>query len=332
MKITYDQLDNHLQKNLAPVYCLHGEELLLLQDSITAIRNTAIQQGYNERKKFFVETAFDWKNFLCEANSLSLFSDKTFLELHFAETKLNENARKALEVYCETPPPNKILLIIFNKLDKKEFTTNWHKNLEKNGVSITIYPLSGIKLTKWIVAQLQQAGFNSSGESVQMLVDLTEGNLLATRQAIEKLKLYYTKKEITQSDIAAIITDSSHFDIFDFTDALLIGNINRVHHIYEHIKSEGIEMSILLWAVLREIRLLIQLCEMQQQGQTLDYAFTRYGIWDTKKNLYRAALKRHSIKSLYVLIQKGFEVDQMIKGALRGNLEMQMLELIRELM
>lgn len=321
MKIIYEQLDNYLQKNLAPLFCFYGEEILLMQEAITALRKVAEQQGYIERKKFFLESGFDWDAFLCEAKSFSLFSDKTLLELHCAEGKITAEARNALQIYCSDLPTNKVLLITFNKLDSKEHHANWAKTFDKNGIFLPIYPINGIKLTKWIVAQLKQAGFNTSEEGSQLLADLTEGNLLATRQAIEKLQLFFRRGEITAQDIAAVITDSSHFDIFDFVDALLLGEIKKLYHVYEHIKAEKIEYTIILWAIVREIRLLLELYHYQEQGLSMDQALEKCRIWQIKKPHYRQALKRLTKEKLFNLLQEASAMDQLIKGAAKGNLE-----------
>ena len=54
---TYPQL----QRGLAPLYVLHGDEALLQQEAADAIRAAARAQGYTERSSFTVAGAhFDW--------------------------------------------------------------------------------------------------------------------------------------------------------------------------------------------------------------------------------------------------------------------------------
>ncbi len=49
MQISANQLANHLQRGLKSLYTVHGDEPLLAQEAIDAIRAVARTQGYTER-------------------------------------------------------------------------------------------------------------------------------------------------------------------------------------------------------------------------------------------------------------------------------------------
>ena len=49
MKLTYLQLKAHLSKQLAMLYIVSGDELLLKQDAITLLRRKAKLVGFDER-------------------------------------------------------------------------------------------------------------------------------------------------------------------------------------------------------------------------------------------------------------------------------------------
>jgi len=74
MKLKPEQLATHLQRPLAPIYVLSGDEPLLVQEAADAIRAAARAQEYSERTVMFVETAFDWNALTQAAASLSLLS------------------------------------------------------------------------------------------------------------------------------------------------------------------------------------------------------------------------------------------------------------------
>ena len=58
MQIASAQFTNHLQthasKGLRSLYTFHGDEPLLQQEALDALRNTARAQGYTERSVFAV--------------------------------------------------------------------------------------------------------------------------------------------------------------------------------------------------------------------------------------------------------------------------------------
>ena len=61
MQLSATQLANHLHKGLRPLYVLHGDEALLVQEAADAIRAAARAQGYTERSVHIVAGAhFDW--------------------------------------------------------------------------------------------------------------------------------------------------------------------------------------------------------------------------------------------------------------------------------
>ena len=49
MQLGLPQLSAHLQKGLRSLYTLHGDEPLLVQEAVDAIRASARAQGYTER-------------------------------------------------------------------------------------------------------------------------------------------------------------------------------------------------------------------------------------------------------------------------------------------
>ena len=65
MQLAPAQLPQHLQRGLKPLYTLHGDEPLLIQEAADALRAAARSQGYTERTVHTVAGAnFDWSEVL----------------------------------------------------------------------------------------------------------------------------------------------------------------------------------------------------------------------------------------------------------------------------
>ena len=58
MQLRPEQLAAHLDKPLAPLYLLHGDEPLLVIEAGDAIRAAARRQGFEEREVIIVGTGF----------------------------------------------------------------------------------------------------------------------------------------------------------------------------------------------------------------------------------------------------------------------------------
>ena len=103
MQLAAAQLTQHLQKGLRPLYTLHGDEPLLIQEAADAIRAVAREQGYTERTVHTVAGAhFDWSEVLAAGGSLSLFADKQIVEIRIPSGKPGKDGSPALQQLAES--------------------------------------------------------------------------------------------------------------------------------------------------------------------------------------------------------------------------------------
>ena len=80
MRLRIDQLDRHLEGQLAPVYVIGGDEPLQIQEARDSIRAAARRAGFEERVVLNVESGFDWGTLRGYADSMSLFGDRRLIE------------------------------------------------------------------------------------------------------------------------------------------------------------------------------------------------------------------------------------------------------------
>src|SRR5215208_7239840 len=111
MQLAAAQLTQHLQKGLAPLYTLHGDEPLLIQEAADAIRAAARAQGFTERTSHTVVGAhFDWSEVLAAGGSLSLFADKQIVEIRIPSGKPGKDGSAALQQLAQSAPGNESTL------------------------------------------------------------------------------------------------------------------------------------------------------------------------------------------------------------------------------
>lgn len=328
MQLRYDQLPNHLQKKLDPIYIISGEEPLLMQEACDAVRQTAQQNGFAERVILQTETGFNWDQLTTSANTLSLFNAKQLIELRLNHSP-NETGIKALQTYIKDLPEDKILLIITGKMDKKAQQSTWFKALATIAAFVQIWPIETQHLPKWIAQRLAQANLKADAEGIQLLSNHAEGNLLAAAQEIEKLSLLYTSGSISSEAIAQAISDSARFDVFNLIDTALQGNKQRVIRVLASLKGENIEPTLVLWALARELRALASMAYSLTMGLALEKILQEQRVWEKRKPLIRLALQRHHLNNWHTLIRYASNIDRMIKGVKSGNVwdELQRLSL-----
>jgi DNA polymerase-3 subunit delta len=319
MKIRPEQLKSHLLKELLPVYVVSGDEPLLAQESADAVRHEARKQGFSGRKVFHGDGNFDWGNLHNEANALSLFAEKKIIEVKIANGKPGDKGSKALCELCANPNPDNLLLIILPKLERGAQNSKWMKTLESLGAHIQVWPITGDQLPRWIKQRLLQSDINANQEAAEILAERVEGNLLAAVQEIEKLKLLATDGNVDAIKMSSVVADSARYNIFEFVDKILIGDAQSAARSLRGLHSEGTDAIPLLWAITRELRILVKASEQVSNGEQRDWALKNVGVWEKRLPLFRKALQRCSAAHLRMLLYQAGAIDRGIKGMRKAD-------------
>lgn len=325
MKVFADKLPEQLQSGVKAIYFVAGDEPLQMREACDAVRAATRAIGAEEREVHHVDSSFKWSTLHDASASMSLFASHKLIELHLPSGKPGQEGSQALQAYAKTISENKgqsdnTLLIISGKLEGSATNSKWFKALDAVGIYVPVWPVDAQRLPGWITHRLRKAGFQSTPEAVSLLAQRVEGNLLACDQEIEKLRLLYpNQNHLDDQAILNAVHDSSRFDVFTLTDALLQANPVRTSRILAGLQGEGVEPPILLWGITRELRQLITLKHRTDQGQSFDRICRELRIWDKRKPLYQKALHTHSAKKLHTLLMQAEQADRCIKGLEQGN-------------
>jgi DNA polymerase-3 subunit delta len=328
MKINSQQLKAQIKQGLAPVYLIAGDEPLQVQEARDLIVQHANQVGYSERHSFHATSDYDWDCLLAEINQQSLFSTKALIELRINSGKPGKTGAAAIEKFLSELPRDKILLIITPKLDSIQQKSKWVKGIEEKGAFITVWPIETAQLPRWIQARLQKESLKTTPEGIQLLADQTQGNLLACAQEITKLSLLYGEKTLSTDEINEAIGDQARFDLYSLVDQALLGEAENTVRILTQLQESGTEPTLILWAITREIRQLIQLNTLIQGGERFDSACSKLFIWNTRQSIYQSALRRLTQSQLLLAIERASRIDLIIKGMEQGNLWLAFNELL----
>lgn len=319
MKINHAQLTLQLKKNLAPYYVITGDELLLKQDAIDAIRNAVKNAGFDERISIQNDTAGEVDSLYTLLNNGSLFTEKKYIELDFRETLPNKQIAAILESDTKHPSPDRVLLIQIGKVDQKILKSSWYHAIEKIGLIVSTWPIPQKQIPEWIRMRASQYQITLSKEAAELIADYTEGHLMAAAKTIEKIRLIKPQKIVDVPIIKAILSDESHFNLFDLTDALLSRNGARILHIINRLKLDQIEPILILWAITRELRILAKMQKEVKQGANIEHLFEKYKIFYSKRPFIQRFLNTYSEKDCWSSIEHASKIDQIIKGGRAGN-------------
>ena len=320
MRLRPEQLQQHLQQQLLPLYLVTGDEDLLVQEACDAIRAGCRDQGCNEREVLLVEgNKFDWNSLLATSSEMSLFAERKLIELRISSGKPGTDGSKALLKYLENPSPDNILLIVAGKIDKQSTNTKWFKALDKAGAIVQVWAITSRDLPHWLRQRLGQMGLQIDPDALQLLCDRVEGNLLAAVQEIEKLRLLTAGDRVSSDHIRDTVANNARYNLFSLVDHALLGETATAFKMLHGLRAEGTESAVVLWALSRELRLLY-LCQYDiGKGQAQNRVLQAQRVWDKRKPIVGAALARHSLENLSELLQQATLTDHCIKGLADGQ-------------
>lgn len=311
MQIYPNRFDTHLEKGLSPFYMVFGEEPLQKMLTIEQIRKFAFKQGFDERQHLSVDQQFSWNALVEATQSLSLFSDKQFIELELPTGKPGAEGSKILKEIADATNPDTLIVIHGGKIGKDVQNSKWFKALDKNGVYIPCYPLEGQQLQNWIGNYMRQIGINSSPSGAKLISEFCEGNLLAAKQEVDKLLLSFPDGQVSDQQIEKAIVDQSRFNVFQLIDVLLSGDPLKTVKLLYRLEAEGVEPTIIIWALTREWQTLSHLKQLQGSGKSINW--NQFRIWKNRQSLYQSALTRLDQKSLLAISNKLQLADQRFK-------------------
>ena len=322
MQIAAPQLTAHLQGGLKPLYTLHGDEPLLIQEAADAIRSVARTQGYTERSVHTVSGAhFDWSEVLASGGSLSLFADKQILEVRIPSGKPGKEGSPAIQQLAQSARGNDstLTLFILPKLDKMAKTGAWFGALESMGVTLQIDSIDRRVLPQWIAqrlgAQGQRVKAGEEGErSLRFFADRVEGNLLAAHQEIQKLALLHGAGELSFEQIEGAVLNVARYDVFKLSEAVLSGQMPRVQRMLDGLQAEGEAEVLVHWALSEDIRALHRIRAAIDDGRPLPVALQEARVWGIKQKLYERVLPRLSTAETIRLLNAAHTVDGIVKG------------------
>ena len=314
MNIKPEQLQNHLSNQPASLYFAFGSEILLVEQSLTTIKDAAKKLGFDERFRFDIDGNFSWDAIFNLISSPSLFADKRIIECRLTTGKIGVKGSKALSELTENLPDDIMLIISSGKLDIAQQKSKWFKAVDKKGVIIQHWEVQSEQLVGWIVNHMSQLGLSSSNEVANAIAYCTEGNLLATMQEIQKLQIAYPDGNIDLNEYLSQIDQQSQYTVFGMIDAALKGDTDKVYKIFSSLVDDSTPPVILISSLYREIKNLVTMSIELKTNQTIDTIFSNHRVWQKRKPLIAIALKKHSYQQLQKLLLKLGRIDRSLKG------------------
>ena len=320
MAIKASEFDGrHWNNGLPPVAALLGDEAFFITRIGDLWRKTGKDQGFTERLVLDQTEPDLASRLLSELDALSLFADQTLVELRLSKATLDKSLREALDQWLQNPPDDKRLLISGPKLGKSESSTIWLQALEKSNAVVEANAVPSYQFAKWLDSELQSHHIVMDPEAKSAVQMHTEGNLLAAGQVIERLKLIQPDliegPTLSLDQVLDVLTQSARHTVYDLVDLAIKSDVSGLNRITDLLKAEGVDAMTALWAISRELDILLQIRYRMDQGESANQAIGSLRVWRSREGLVRGAVNRLNLTQLRKLLTLCHDTDRTIKGA-----------------
>lgn len=315
----YQALVSGKISHLTGLWLIHGDEPLVQQWFIDKAR-PLFANHHQHIERIYLNSPKDWNNVITALDSLSLFGEDTALIVQHKQ-KIDKPLLAKLEQFGhESKKGNNANCLIYQlpKQDKKEQNSSIFKLFLAHGTVIDAHIYDEKTRQQLLDQKAQEFGLVLDNNAWRFLLEHTENNLLPAYQALWRLSdLHPNNSEpLTPQALMQALVSDYQYSIFHLADTLLAGDSRKAVQILTHLHNTDTAPSLVLWAIAKEVRLLLQLKSGKSPSEL--------GIWQSKTALYYNAAQRALDEQLLLDI---YRTDQSIKGILNENIWRQLEQL-----
>ncbi len=328
MRITTEQVQSHLARELRPLYTVYGDETLLALEASDRIRARARALGYAERSVLTVDTGFKWPQLAMAGSAQSLFSEKQLLELRIPGGKPGVEGGEALQAYAAAVPRDVTTLVYLPGLDWRAQKSAWFQALDNAGVMVEARTVPRKALPQWLAGRLEAQQQRADEQTLAFIADRVEGNLMAAYQEVQKLALLFPAGPIAFEQAREAVLDVARYEVFDLGMAMLEGDPLRLARMLDGLRAEGEAPPLILWTMTEEIRAVGKILTGIANGRPLASLWRDARIWQTP---HQQAMQRNHARfspvQVAAALRHAAAIDRLIKGIARGDVWDELLQL-----
>ena len=307
MKVYFNQLQAAVNKGLAPVYLIVGDEPLQRMEAADMVLEAARRHGIEERRLFAVTEGFDWGQLETAGANYGLFSQRQLLDVHLMTSA--PGGADFFKRFVRSPPEGVTLMVRAAKLDAR---LAWVKKAAAIGVLVQVYKKNLEEMKRWLRERMSRAGLKMEDEVVDIVAEGAEGNMLAAAQEVTKLSLLHPDTVIRQEDALAYVGDNARYSPYDLADAVVAGEGKRAVTVLEGLRAMHQPVPLVLWGITAQVRKLVTLERRVAAGESADAVLERE--WRSKRAVLKKALGRRLGARWQRLLFWCWEADKAAKG------------------
>lgn len=295
------------------LFLLIGEDKKLIDFSLYEILNN-IEYDENNKILYDMDTC-SFTDIIEEASTISLFSNKKVIIVNnFNLDSVNSFEIEYLEKYINSNNQDVYIILISDKVDgrKKEF-----KIFKDNFKIIELEKVDSDSIYDYVNNKINERGYKIDNINIEYFISKVGNDINNINNELEKLFIYKEEdKKILKSDIDLLTFNNIDNVIYEFSNAILDNDYDKVKSMYDKFMLDNITIDYLIATLAGSFRtsLIIKLLSNKNMynkdiakiigkkeffvKKSLDRLY-RYTVDDLKNYIKKLALIDRDIKSGY---------------------------------
>lgn len=273
------------QGKLLPVYVVAGEERLLRDEVVAALREASLAGGvaaFNEDK--FTAGEADVEAIVSAARTVPMMAPRRFVLVRGAErwdAGESEGALERLAEYAVAPIDSTCLVIVATKLDGRRKLA---REARSKGIVVACDSLDARALPGWILGRFESLGHAVDRDVAELLAALVGPALSSVNDAIERLSLYVGEgAPVDEGAVGACVARVRTTDTWAMVDAVGARDLGLALRTLADAYDPRDRGLPLLGALAWSIRQLARFQAAIEAGASPDEAARRAGIFQPQR-------------------------------------------------
>ena len=294
---------------LKKVYLLYGEEAYLKKMYKDRLRKAVLPEGDTMNYAYYEGKNVNVKEVIDLAETLPFFADRRLIILE--NTGLFKSAATDLADYVKEIPETSCLVFIETEVDKRG---KMFKAVKAEGRG-TELPFQDEKtLKRWILGFVKKEQKQITESTLNHFLDKVGTDMENIQGELEKLFCYTQgKPEITVEDVEAICVTQITNRIFDMVNAAAEGRQREALDLYYDLIALKEPAMRILYLLTRQVRLLMQVKEMQDLHFAQKEIASKAGIHPYAAQKYMAQTRYFSKERMREAVEESARLEQDVK-------------------
>jgi len=312
VRLKLPELTQKLKHTQPGVIWVSGQEALLNDEAASSIATQLKALGFAHERYFAPDFSWDAIQDLCL--SQGLFCEKRLIDVDLRQEKIAAPIQTFLLNTANAATGDTVLLLRANERDTPFLKTKWFKSLEAAAWVVVNYRAKFEETVGFCQRTAQQLGLpDFFYRHCADFAKRYQGDLLGLKQALAQLAAL-DPVQLQTADLREWLESGVSGSLYDWANLVLHRKLDQALPLFATLKETGEEPSLLLWALVRQMKRAYQVSQKTASLQSPAY----YALSSEDKSAITFASMHIASADYPKIWAMAAHTDSVIKGVTPG--------------